>query len=181
MNALVGWGILELLTSLALLLITLLMSVPVLAGRLGNRTILTLLALSLSTPLVTLGFASAAFTELGGIGTTLSLVGAGAGIIPLAVVFVGLAAFDVLNFGIQYANADGRLMPRTGRVLMYFGCVLLVAAYVIFYLNTETVRNRETPEDLGLFINVPFMLGVMFLGFPYLLWTVVRKSERLIG
>ncbi len=171
----------QILVSLALLFTTILVAVPVLIGSLGYRTVLTLFALSLSTPIATVGLTNALFTELDPVGGALTVLGVGAGVLPAAFIFVGLAAYDVMNFGVRYANVDGRLMPRTGRVLMYFGSILLVAAYVMFYLNTETIRTGEPQESVNLFIDGPFIFGVIFLGLPYLLWTAAKRQERLIG
>lgn len=178
---LANWSVPEILVSLALLFTTILVAVPVLIGSLGYRTVLTLFALSLSTPIATVGLTNALFTELDPVGGALTVLGVGAGVLPAAFIFVGLAAYDVMNFGVRYANVDGRLMPRTGRVLMYFGSILLVAAYVMFYLNTETIRTGEPQESVNLFIDGPFIFGVIFLGLPYLLWTAAKRQERLIG
>lgn len=172
------WGTAELLVSLAILAVALVLTIPVLTGRLGQRTIVTLLTLSLSTPVATLGMTTALLPDLDPIGGILTAIGVGAGILPAALLFVGLAAYDVMNFGIRYANVDGRFMPRTGRVLMYFGAVLLVAAYVMFYLNTEVVSTGETEGNLSVLIDIPFMMGVLLIGIPYLIWTLVRNPER---
>ena len=69
-------------------------------------------------------------------------------ILPAALLFVGLAAYDVLNFGVRYANTDGRIMPRSGRVFLYFGAVLLVTSFALFYLNARVVRTGQ-PHFLG--------------------------------
>lgn len=175
------WGVSELLVSIALLAAALVLTIPILAGKLGRRTIVTLLTLSLSTPIATIGLSSALVPNVDPVGGFLTAMGVGAGVLPAALLFVGLAAYDVMNFGIRYANVDGRLMPRTGRVLMYFGAVLLVAAYVMFYLNTEVVRSGEPHESLAILIDVPFMTGVIFLGVPYLLWVLIRNPERFSG
>lgn len=172
------WGVAELLVSLALLVAALLLTIPLFVGRLGQRTIITIFTLSLSTPIATLGMTTALLPDLDPVGGVLTVLGVGAGVLPAALLFVGLAAYDVMNFGIRYANVDGYLMPRTGRVQMYFGAVLLVAAYVVFYLNTEVVQSGEPHEILSLLIDVPFMTGVLFLGVPYLLWTLVRRPDR---
>lgn len=175
------WGVAELLVSLALLVAGLILAVPILLGQLGHRTIVALFTLSLSTPIATLGIPSALLPNLDPVGGALTTIGIGAGVLPAALLFVGLAAYDVMNFGIRFANVDGRIMPRTGRVLMYFGVVLLVAAYVMFYLNTEVIRTGETPESLNLFVDVPFMTGLILLGIPYLLWVLIKRPNRFVG
>ena len=175
------WGVTELLVSLALLSATLILTIPILLGRLGRRTLVTLFTLSLSTPIATLGIPSALLPDLDPIGGALTIIGIGVGVLPAALLFVGLATYDVMNFGIRFANVDGRVAPRTGRVLMYFGVVLLVTAYVMFYLNTEVVQTGETNESLNLFMDVPFMAGVIFLGIPYLIWVLIKRPNRFVG
>jgi nitrate reductase NapE component len=173
-----NWGFMELFFSLLLLLVTLLLSVPLVLGWLGLRTIAAVFTFSLCTPIVSLATTTALFPEADIVGSTFTALGAGAGVLPAALLFVGLAAYDVMNFGVRYANVDGIMLPRTGRVLMYFGTVLLVAAYVMFYLNTEVVGTGEEPEALKIFIDGMFMIGVWILGVPYLIWNLVKRPER---
>ena len=67
-----------------------------------------------------------------------------------------------------------------GRVLMYFGAVLLVTAFVLF-LNARVVSSGQPDESLELFIDMPFMTGFLILGLPYLAWMAWRRREKLIG
>jgi hypothetical protein len=52
--------------------------------------------------------------------------------IPLGLLFVGLKTLNVLNFGVRFANTEGRIMPRTGRVTLYFGSALLMICFALF-------------------------------------------------
>lgn len=172
-----GWWGIDLLVSLVLVLWAAGLR---LSGRLSVRTLSLLLAISLVLPLLTLGW-SQPFRETDLTTVVLSVAGVATNVLPAALLFVGLAAYDVLNFGVRYANVDGRIMPRGGRVLMYFGAVLLVTAYVLFFLNAREVGTGQTDESLNLLIDMPFMAGVLFLGLPYLAWMVWRRREWLIG
>lgn len=52
--------------------------------------------------------------------------------IPPGLLFVGLMTLNVLNFGVRFANTEGRIMPRTGRVTLYFGSALLMICFALF-------------------------------------------------
>ena len=151
-----------------------------LAGRLTARAASLFLAISLILPVLTLGW-SQPFRQTDLTTVALSAAGVAANVLPAAFIFVGLAAYDVLNFGVRYANVDGRVMPRGGRVLMYFGVVLLVTAFTMFYLNARVVSTRQPAGSLNLLIDMPFTVGILFLGVPYLAWIVWRRREKLIG
>jgi hypothetical protein len=122
------WLAIDLLVSLLLVLWALGLR---LSGRLSIPAASLLLAINLVLPLLTLGW-SQPFRETDMTAAMVSVAGVAANVVPAALLFVGLAAYDVLNFGVRYANVDGRVMPRGGRVLKYFGAVLLVTAFVLF-------------------------------------------------
>jgi hypothetical protein len=172
-----GWWGIDLLVSLLLVLWALGL---LLAGRLTARAASLFLAISLILPVLTLGW-SQPFRQTDLTTVALSAAGVAANVLPAAFIFVGLAAYDVLNFGVRYANVDGRVMPRGGRVLMYFGVVLLVTAFTMFYLNARVVSTRQPAGSLNLLIDMPFTVGILFLGVPYLAWIVWRRREKLIG
>ena len=172
-----GWWIFDFCASLPLLVAALALGA---FGRLTARASSILLALSLIAPILTFAgaqtFGEKSLTTWG-----LSVVGISANILPAALIFVGLAAYDVLNFGARYVNTDGHVMPRSGRVLLYFGAVLLVTAFTLFYLNAHGLGSNEPHRSLLLLINMPFTIGVWFLGLPYLAWLVWKRREHLIG
>ena len=172
-----GWWGVDLLVSLVLLVAALVLAV---SGRLTVGTASMLLTLSLILPVLTLGF-SQPFRGEGLTTVILSVAGVSTNILPAALLFVGLAAYDVLNFGVRYVNTEGRIMPRSGRVLLYFGAVLLVTGFTMFYLNTRVVSTGQPPQDLTLLIDAPFVFGLLFLGLPYLAWMVWRRPDHLVG
>jgi hypothetical protein len=171
-----GWWGIDLLVSLLLCLWAVGLA---LARRLSARSASLLLAISLILPVLTLGW-SQPFRETDLTTVALSVAGVAANVLPAALLFVGLAAYDVLNFGARYANVDGRIMPRGGRVLMYFGAVLLVTAFTLFYLNARVVSTGQPDESLNLLIDMPFAIGILFLGVPYLAWMVWKRREKLV-
>jgi hypothetical protein len=172
-----GWWVIDFIVALLLPVVALGLA---LSGHFTVGTASMLLALSLILPVITLGW-SQPFREEDLTTVVLSVAGVSANILPAALLFVGLAAWDVLNFGVRYVNTEGRIMPRSGRVLLYFGVVLLVAGFTIFYLNARVVRTGQPPEDLELLIDMPFMFGILVLGLPYLAWMVWRRRGHLIG
>jgi hypothetical protein len=135
-----------------------------------------LLTLSLASLLLVLGISLAyqgsSFIDLG-----LSLIS----VIPPAFLFVGLIAYDVLNFGARFANTEGRIMPRTGRALMYLGSVILVVGYSLFFMNVREVPFGETEAFTQRVVGSNVALGILFLGPLYLAWTAGKHQERLIG
>ena len=169
-----GWWGIDLLVSLLLASWALALRIR---GRLSAPAASALLALSLVLPVLTLGW-SQPFREADLTTAVFAVAGATTGVLPAALLFVGLAAYDVLNFG---ARADGRVMPRGRRVLIYFGVVLLVTGFTLFFLNARVVDTGQPDESLELLIDMPFVIGILFLGLPYLAWLVWQHRERLVG
>ena len=101
--------------------------------------------------------------------------------LPAPVIFVALAVYEVLNFGVHYANVDGQVLPRGGRMLTYFGVVLLVTAFTQFFLSARMVSTGQPDGTLNLLIDMPFFAGTLFQGLPYLAWMARKRSEKLIG
>ena len=171
------WWVNDFLLSLLLVLLAFGL---VLARRVSVRAASLLLAITLVLPVLTLGW-SQPFHQTDLTTVALSAAGVAANVLPAALIFVGLAAYDVLNFGVRYANVDGRVMPRGGRALMYFGVVLLVTAFTQFYLNARVVSTGQPDRTLNLLIDMPFFAGIYILGLPYLAWMAWRRRERLIA
>jgi hypothetical protein len=172
-----AWWVMDLLVSLLVVLGALALR---LSGRLSVLAASLLLAISLISPALTLGL-SQPFRETDMTTAVVSVAGVATNVVPAALLFVGLAAYDVLNFGARYANVDGRIMPRGGRVLMYFGAVLLVTAFVLFFLNARVASTGQPDDTLELLIDMPFFGGLVFLGLPYLAWMVWKRREMLTG
>ena len=139
-----------------------------------------LLALSAVLPILTLAW-SQPFHQADLTTGEFQAAGIATNILPAALLFVGLAAYDVLNFGVEFANTDGRTMSRGGRVLMYFGTVLLVTGFTQFLFYARVVATGQPERTLNLLIDMPFVFGTLFLGLPYLAWMVWKRRERLTG
>jgi len=102
-----------------------------------------------------------------------------AGVVPPGVVFAVLLAYNVLTFVPRVTDTDGRRVGRPGRVLLYFGYVLIVVAASGFQLavvgrSDEGFRFKDFVDDC-------YGIGLLVLGIPYLLWLLVRRRDRLIG
>jgi hypothetical protein len=150
------------------------------SGRLTVRTASMLLAISIVLPVLTLGW-SQPFRKADLTTVVLTLAGMSINVLPAALLFVGLATYDLLNFGVEFANTDGRIMPRGGRVLMYFGTVLLATSFTQFFFYARVVATGQPEGTLDLFIDIPFVVGILILGLPYLAWIVLRRRGRLTG
>jgi hypothetical protein len=147
-----------------------------LAGRWTARAAAVLLSASLAWSIVAAGIVVA----LGGKDFAEFAISA-AGAVPPAVLFAALMSYDVLNFGVRFTGVDGRIMPRGGRVLMYFGSSILVTSFALFFLNTREVATGRIDDLLETLVNIPFAFGVLALGPLYMIWVVWRRRERLLG
>ncbi len=141
------------------------------------HTTVALLAFSITSPIASLGIAFASETTQDFSELALSA----SGIFPPIFLFIGLTAYNLFSFGVRYTNTDGRIMPRSGRILLYFGVVTLVISMTVFYLNQTSLNtgelNTEIQESLGVF----FSVGAVSLIPLYLIWFVWRRRDRLIG
>ena len=166
------------LWSLGLLPSTLLViaaTVLLVSRRWTIRAAATLLALEFALFVTTPGILMA----FGG-NDLLSLTLSATGLIPPAVLFSGLVAYDVFNFGVRFASTDGHVMPRTGRTLMYFGVAMLVMSYALLDLNMKC-EGASCSGDLSSFVTDLFAVSILYLGPPYLAWLTWKRRERLIG
>ena len=103
-----------------------------------------------------------------------SVVLSGLGLAGPAVSFVVLTLWDVASSGARFANRDGNRMPREGRLLLYSGAIMLAAMATLFYISAAD------PHFVDL-ANNTLVAGLGFLGLPYLLHSIWRRRERLIG
>ena len=46
--------------------------------------------------------------------------------------------------------------------------------------NARVVATGQPDDSLDLFIDMPFVVGILFLGLPYLAWMLLRRRERLV-
>jgi hypothetical protein len=154
----------------------------VLERRWSTRTAATLLALSLAWPVIVLAF-TLVFSGQGDfleafVNYSISEVDLPQ---PAVVLFVVLAAYNLLSTGARYANTEGRVVPRTGRVLLVFGAIISATGLFMF---SATVRDSATgvlDESLQAGLELWFAFGTFFLAAPYLAWTAWTNRERLIG
>ena len=102
-------------------------------------------------------------------------------VLPPGLLFVGLMTLDVLNFGVRFANTEGRIMPRTGRVTLYFGSALLMICFALFFLNLRMAHTGKTETSLEELNIASLVLGTMLLGLPYFVWVVWKRRDRLVG
>lgn len=173
----IAWGLLI----DGVLAIPLLLAIPALwlAGRWDTRMAARLLGLGLATPIFSLGMAMALkgkdITDL------TSLVLEGVNIFPPTLMFVALNAYGALTFGSRFATEDGKIMPRTGRLFLYLGLVLLLTAFTLFFVNVQDVATGQPDSMMHDIINGAFGISAVVFGLPYLLWIAVRRPERLIG
>lgn len=166
----------------ALLSIPLLIALLItfLARRWDGYRAAKLLAFSLATPVFLLGFmlgVSGGPDILNPFEFTVKNVG----LLPSVAVFVILLIHSVLGLGEKFSRVDGKVLPRHGRILLVFGLALLVVSLAVFVFNLSEAGTGYMLGDWeGQFTRV-FLLGLIVLGLPYLLWITWRRSQRLAG
>lgn len=147
-----------------------------LTRRWSARASATLLALGLVSPVfalaVSLAFQGHDFTDL---------IVSAIGLFPPVLLFVALTTYNMIGFGVSFANVEGAAMPRRARVLLYFGMVILVTTFVLFFMNQRDAVTGEPDQSTQSLINNLFALSALALGLPYLGWMVWRRREDLIG
>jgi hypothetical protein len=145
-------GVMPLIVGVALIL--------VLIRKWHNRTAFILLWLGITAALyhLFLGFAMYG-SDLGAIVYE--------ALLPPGFLFVTFLSLDVLTFGKRFAQEDGVILPRSARLLMYFGVALLFGAATLFRLNIRLADGSTDPS----FSEVANAFGfVAFLGVgPFLL------------
>lgn len=157
----------------------LLMGIMILCRRWNARNALVILGLSLASPIFILG----AVMALKGfnIGDPLELTMQGLGISTSQLIFVALMAYNVFNLGSAFANIEGRVMPRSGRIHLLFGFALLMTSTTIFFINSRDVSSGELGGMVYDTIDQLFALSLVFLGIPFLIWMALRRPEKLAG
>ena len=146
--------------------------------RWNTRTATTIIALGIVSPV----FILCVFPVLTGqeifdpMGAALESVA----VLPPLLIFVALMAHSVLSLGSAFANKDGQIIPRSGRVLLGFGFALLVIGLTVFSVNVRDAAGQldQTFQEAT---DAFFGLSVFILGLPYLLWIVWRRRDRLVG
>jgi hypothetical protein len=135
-----------------------------------------LLTLSLASPVVVLGlsmaFAGKDFTEL-----LLDMTG----IFPPILLFVGLTTYNLFGMGVAFTGADGYILPKRARVLLYFGTLILVVATMLFLSNERKVETNQLFVEIQPLINGLLALSALVLGIPYVIWMILKRRESLTG
>jgi hypothetical protein len=119
-----------------------------------------------------------------GISTRNDLLGAAVatvGVLRPLVAFIALTVHSVMNFGARYANQDGRRAPRTSRILLYFGLVMLTLSGLLYWTNVQVDQGRIVNTLFQDRLEMSFVAGTWLLSPPYLVWIALRRSRRLTG
>ena len=155
--------------------LTLVLGVLLLASmrRWTLRAAATLLALSLALPIILLPLALIFSETEGGRAS------------PHILVTVGLLVYGLLNFGAAYVNAEGFYMPRTSRVLIYLGTVILTLSMTLVFFTQCGTEGNFCPLEIQSGEPSPRSvwtgLGFVFLAPVYFAWLVWKHPGRLIG
>jgi hypothetical protein len=111
------------------------------------------------------------------------------GIVPPVVqllLFVGLVTYNLLTFGVRYAQTEDYFMPRTGRVLVYPGILILTCGLILYYVSIHPLgANPYKVYTLAsawlqgsTYITLTY--GMLSMGSIYLIWLVRKHRERLV-
>lgn len=171
-QAVAGWLFLAALLGAPLSLL----SIGLLALRRWQaRVAVLLLSLELVFLVITFALASAVYS------TGLEDWFGASNLIPPVVLFTLLATYDLAVLGTRYAEIDGRVIPRTGRVLMYFGALLLIlgSSMALFSVSYQAPTTDAHVNYIQAFVAFGLMVGIVIIGLPYLVYTVVRRRDRL--
>lgn len=148
------------------------------ARRWNTKNAAMLLTLSFAIPLFSAGFVMAfSGKELF---SALEMTAESADSFAPTLIFVLLMAYNVLSLGSAFANKDGEIAPRSGRVLLGLGAAILVISGTIFSVNIRDAAG-ELDQSFRIAVDAFFTLGVCFLGIPYLIWTAWKRREILSG
>lgn len=173
------------LALVSVVLVELLVGVPILiwlgllavTRRWKTHSIFLAFAISLILPIVILGF----ILSLGGadisdiVGTSVEQ----AGLMPPVLVFVFFLTISLLALGSSFAAGDSPVLPRSARIYLSLGLVLLILNFVF---NSVTL-NIEAGEEIALqsLQDAIFPLSLLILGVPYFLLMLFRQQEKLVG
>lgn len=168
-----GFWLLDYLFSLPLLILAFVLGIT---KRWSAQSSAVLMTLSLASPVIIFGL-SLAFAGYDITEWLLELTG----IFPPLLLFVGLTVYNLMNVGVSFTSVDGRILPRTARVLLYFGTLILVITFMLFMLNERDALTKEPVDDIQAFLNNLLAMGALGLGLPYLAWLAWKKRETLTG
>lgn len=90
------------------------------------------------------------------------------------VIFVTLTIWDIASSGARFANNDGKILPRAGRIPLYAGALTLATTTTMFYTAAHNPLLQEMADNA-------LLLGLAILGIPYILFVTWRRREMMIG
>lgn len=153
------------------------MGVLALTRRWQPRSVFLAFATSLILPIVILGL----ILSLGG--TDISdLIGTGierAGLIPPVLLFVFFLTVSLLSLGSSFAGGDSAIFPRSARIYLSLGLVLLLLNFVFNSVNLDLAGGDDV--SLATLQDSLFPLSLLVLGLPYFLFMLFRRQEKLVG
>jgi len=105
----------------------------------------------------------------------------GFGLIP-GVLIVAAFLWDFLTSGEEVTNVEGRAFPRSARVLLYAGYIMLVSTIVLFFAPV-TPNSIFNQQDLFFVFSADLWprYGLLLLGVPLLLTNFVLALSRWRG
>ncbi|MBN1953904.1 MAG: hypothetical protein JW900_02530 [Anaerolineae bacterium] len=159
--------------------LTMLMIVLALLRRWNARNMSIVLALSIVIPIFILGLMMT--VEGQDISDPLGLALERLGLFPPLLLFVALMVYGVLGTVSSFANKEGTIVPRSGRILLGFGFVLLIISLTLFSVNVRDVASGQLDPSFEQALDAFFGLSVFLLGLPYLAWIIWRRRDRLAG
>lgn len=134
------------------------------------------ISLNLSFVAFSLALVSASYET----GLVERLVGA-FNLLPPAFLFVLLAAYDVVSMGTPQAEREGRHLPRTARVPIYVGALVLIIGSCALLLGARPVEPDPIGVSTQLLPTGGFLIGLAFMGVPHYISSVRRNRDRFIA
>jgi hypothetical protein len=77
--------------------------------------------------------------------------------------------WDLITSG-QFTNADSASLPRSSRLLLYFGYSMLIATIALYY-GTQFYADTGRPAATAFNSSLDATLGLLVLGIPLLVVT----------
>lgn len=153
--------------------------VLLIARRWNARNAATCLAVSVASPAFTLGLVLALLGT--NIYDPLEFTAEQLGLGPSLLVFAALITHSTLSLGVRLSEKEGKLAPRSGRILLGFGLVLAVLGVTIISINMRDATTGLLSRELQQMVNLLFAVSVFVFGLPYLLFIVFFRRHRLTG
>lgn len=101
-------------------------------------------------------------------------------LLPPSFLFVTFLSLDVLTFGKRFAQQDGAIVPRSARLMMYFGVALIFAAATLFRLNIR-LPDGSTDPSFSEMANALGFIAFLYVGPLVLLLNTWRHRQELFA